>query len=262
MAIVEDFLSARATRATGKTTNKNIGIGGFILGVRTTEDVTRTLAVPSTPLEDGSFVNDHIIENALQIKLSGEVSNVMYEPSAFQDLYKRSVGIVGDVTQYLPQRTRSQANKVFELANDARQIGRRIDSVVKSGEQVLDLFKNTVDNKKAPELFIDRMEELQLGKQVVSISVHGRVYENMVITSVVTTKNNETGESLTYALVAQQIRYAQILFVKVSRKKNPSTGTNGQTDGAKNKGLNKVKVETSFLDNLQSAYRPVMGGSK
>jgi hypothetical protein len=250
MAMVADYLNTKLRESTGVVSdNQKIGIGKFTLDVRVKEDVIRTMAVPTTPLEDGSFANDHVIENPLQLQISGEVSNVRYQESEIQSVYKRSVQQIGVVTKYLPQQTRSQVNKSLELANSARQIIRKIDDVIADGEQILGMFGNRSADKLPTDIFMEEMELLQQSKQIIIIQAQGRVYKNMILTSVTATRDNKTNGSLTYKIVAQEIRFAEVIYVGVSRlKKNGSKDLNGQMDGSKEKGLNKPKKAQSVAD--------------
>jgi hypothetical protein len=246
MARVADFLNSQLPKTNQVSDTEIVGIGSFTLDVRLKEDVIRTMAAPTTPLENGSFANDHIIENPLQLQISGEVSEVKYSPDQVSDTYKRAVANVGVITKYLPQRTRSQVNKVFNVANDVRAVGRKIDSALDDADQILEMFGNKAKGKSVQELFIDSMDKLQRGGQLVAIQAQGRIFENMMITSMTTSKDNISGNYLPYYLVAQEMRFAVISFTAVS-KPNPSKSLGGQPDGKKSKGINKPEEPTESL---------------
>src|SRR5690606_21438535 len=98
------------------------------------------------------------------------------------------------------------------------------------------------------EQFIDAMEALHLGKQLISIDMPFRRHDNMVITSLSVDRNNEE-EALSFSIAAQQFRFVETIFVQVAR--NPSAGTGGQTAPEAAKGVQEGEpVERSQLTSL------------
>jgi len=61
---------------------EEVGIGGFTAFAQISEKFSRSAKVPTTFLEDGSHVNDHIIREPLTVSIEGNVSDVYAQPSA------------------------------------------------------------------------------------------------------------------------------------------------------------------------------------
>jgi hypothetical protein len=257
MSRIKGFIDQKIPKTLKVSDKQNIGIGGFTLDVRIKEEVVQTLNAPTTPLEDGSFANDHIVVNPLTLQIEGEVSEIKFEQNLISDIYKRTIGAVGVVNRYLPTRTQSQVNRVVALANDTRASIRKAEALVKDGRQLLDLFGNKASKKSTQELFIDQMEKLQLGKQLISIQMPFRVYDNMVVTSFTVYKDNISGNYLNYKITAQQVRFAEVVYSEATNfRPNPSTGVDGQTDGPSQKGLNEGGTPNrSFASFLRSTFQ-------
>jgi hypothetical protein len=244
MAGVTDFLN----RQREGDPKDEIGIGGFTALARVRERYAYSSSVPNSPVEDGSFRNDHIILNPLILTIEGNVSDIYLRPSPLVRDAQRLLGEVGNVTQFLPARTQAQASRVAAVANDAADAIRRVNAIIRAGQQALRFFGNQDEAAKSNiEQFIDAMEALHLGKQLISIDMPFRRHDNMVITSLTVDRNNEE-EALSFSITAQQFRFVQTIFVEVAR---PAAGTGGQTEAEVAKGVQEgAPAERSLLASL------------
>ena len=242
MAAIEDFL----TRPLQGAPSQEIGIGGFTAMVRIRDSYKLTAEVPATPVEDGSFVNDHIILKPLTISIEGHVSDVHLRASPAIRQFQRVQAEVGNLTsQYSIGRTESQLSEASALANDAADAIRQADALLDAGDQALDFFGNRdTESKGLQEQFLDAMEALHFGQQVIAIDMPFRRHESMVITAFQKNTDNVTNET-TFTIEAQQLQFADLQFVEV---KVPAAGLNGQTDAETNKGAQEGEpVESSLL---------------
>lgn len=232
--------------------DKEIGIGGFTALVRISEQYKLTAEVPSTPVEDGSFVNDHIIIKPLVLSIAGDVSDVHLRASLITSALTSVQAEIGNVvSQYAPARTQAQLAQVNALANDVTDAIQRVDNLIDTGSQVLDLFGNQdTETKGIQEQFLDAMEALHNGKQAITIDMPFRSHKNMVITSLAITYGNEIDHT-EFALEATQINLAELQFVEAG---TPSAGLGGQTDELVDGGTQEgAAVETSFASSLVSS---------
>lgn len=232
MAII-DFLN----KPFESTQKEEVGIGGFTAMVRVSESTSLTSTAPTTFLEDGSFANDHIVINPTVLTIDGDVSEIHIRRSALNEFLANVQANVGAIALYLPPKTQSQVQKANALANDFTDQVRKVDAAVAAGKQALSFLGNqTPGGKPLQEKFIDAMESLHFGRQLVSIDMPYRRHDNMRITAVQTTRDNK-GQNIKFKLTAEQIRFAETIFVDQSEFiSNPSEGTGGQTDGVTDKG--------------------------
>lgn len=249
MARLSDYLN----RETQAPAQEEIGIGKFTALVRIRESYKLTASAPATPVEDGSVVNDHIILDPLTISIEGDVSDVHLRAAPILRSIRRTQAEIGNITsQYAPARTQTQLSQISALANDALDAARRIDALLDAGEQIGSLFGNQdAGSKTNRQHFIDYLESLRNGKQLISINMPYRRLDRMVITSLTINYDNE-GDFTGFTLEAQQVRLAELQFAQVQKR---AGGVNGQADAEVNKGKQEPEpVKCSFLANARSYY--------
>jgi hypothetical protein len=227
-----------------------IGINGFTMLARVSERVTQTSDMPTTYLEDGSHANDHIIINPTAISIEGNISDLHVGLSPAVSAVRRAQEQAGNVLQYLPERTQTQASKVSGLLADFSSAVERVDAVLNTGQRVGGYLGLTdPDIKGNIENFIDMLNSVQNSKALISIEMPHRTLDLMCITSIELTRDNQQN-AMTFKIDAQQFRFAKTKLVAVAAK-NPSASTGGQTDGVKDKGIQAgKKVEKSGLTQI------------
>ena len=255
MANVLDYLGGSLPNSIKVSDTQAIGIAGFDLDVRIKNSTKNESSAPVTVLEDGSFASDHIILTPTTLQIEGEVSDIKVGASPILDSFKRAIVGAGLISKYAPARTRSQINAVETLINDGIDATRKIDDVLNDGRQIYEMFGNKSQSVSPQQKFFDTMEKLRLSKQLIRIEMPFKIYEDMVITSITINTDNVTAP-LSYSINAQEIRSARVELVGVERfKKNPSSGLNGQTDSAKNKGTNEgEEVEESLATQIKGLF--------
>lgn len=249
MANLSDFIGALGQR---EPELEEVGIGGFVLLARVRNSTTLTARAPTTPLEDGSFANDHIVNEPMELIIEGEVSNIHVRPRPAIQLQRRVAAEIANISVYLPPRTQAQLSRVNELANDVSDALRSIDDFIDRGRQALDFFGNKdTDSKGLIEQFIDYIEALHYGKQLFSISMPFRVHDNMVMTSVEFDEDN-MNENLGFTLRAQKIRFVETEVRDVTEFfPDPAGSLDGQSDGESDKGAQAGEdVPRSFLSTV------------
>jgi len=249
MARLSDYLN----RETQTPAQEEIGIGGFTALVRIRESYKLTASAPATPVEDGSVVNDHIILDPLTISIEGDVSDVHLRAAPILRATRPTQAEIGNLaSQYAPARTQAQLSQISTLANDALDAAQRIDTLLDAGEQIGSLFGNQdAGSATNRQQFLDYLEALRNGKQLISIDMPYRRLDRMVITSLTINYDNEA-DSSSFTLEAQQVRLVELQFAKIQKR---AKGTNGQTDAETNKGKQAPEqVECSFLANARSYY--------
>ena len=244
---IRDYLGSQF----GSDEQESVGIGGFTTAARVRERVSRSASVPVTFLEDGTHINDHIIRNPLTLSIEGNVSDTFVMPNPAIAALQAAQSQVGNITQYAPARTQAQLSKVSGLVNDLTNAVDRVDNFLESSNRVAAYLGLQDDTAKSNiEKFIDTMESLQEGEQLISVDMPFRTYEKMYITALEITLTSETS-ALDFTMELQQFRFADIIFAEISASPNPSAATNGQTAGSKDKGVQEgADVPQSFFFSI------------
>lgn len=232
---------------------KEVGIGGFTALARVRESYKLAADAPDTPVEDGSFVHDHVILKPVTLSIEGSVSDVHIRRNPLVRDFIRVQAEVGNLSsQYASGRTQSQINKLSALANEAADAIRQIDALVAAGEQAAKFFGNKdAQSKPLREQFLDAMEALHFGQQAFTIDMPHRQFTSMVITTLTLNTDNEAEETV-FTLEAKQLTFARLQVVEVA----PSAGTGGQLETETDQGTQAgAPVEKSLATNLLELIR-------
>lgn len=251
---IQSFISQKI----GGKGAEEVGIGGFTMLARVRETYDISAEAPSTYLEDGSSVEDHIIQNPVLLTIEGAVSDVYVAPSAVQQLAPRVAATVGQIGVYLPSRTAAQAQKAAALASSALDQVRRLDRIVNDGAQVLSLLGDKAPAAEAGGLqakFTRAMEALVRGGQRVNIDMPYRTFKNMYVTLFQPSWDNQA-KVTRFKLVAKEIRIAdESTGAQRSLIASPSEGLSGTADPTADKGVQAGKpTPTSLLGTITGLF--------
>jgi len=254
MAVIRDYLNGQFR---DNSSADEVGIGGFSTMSTVSERVIRTRDVPTTYLEDGSQLNDHIIINPLNLSIEGVVSNSFVLPSVAFEAIADASATVGIITQYAQPRTNTELSSLTALGADVFTAIGAADSIINSGQR----FASRVgflgsEGKSNIEKFIDAMEGVMNSDSLIEISAPLRTYRNMAITSLDYDRDNTT-DSLNFRIEAQQFRFAETAFSEIKAAKNPATGNNGQQSDQADKGPQSGEQVESFLS--ENIIGPISG---
>jgi len=239
---IYNFLDNQFSSTIKVDEKQKIGIAGFHMLAIVDQGFDKSSSIPFIPLENGSFASDHIIQNPTIINISGTVADIYKTPSPAQLAYMRAVAEIGNVSTYLPNRTRQQINAINSLVNDVTNQIRKIDEMINTGEQLFNLFNKKSASKGLTEQFIDLINALMDSDQLIQIELPYKVYENMAISNFSVRHPTELTSAIEFRITAFQVRYAATL-VESSAKfyKKPSAAVSDQTTSADNKGVNKTQ---------------------
>lgn len=252
MAVV-DFLN----RAIEREPDEKVGIGGFTMAARVTNTFTLSSEAPTAYLEDGSEVSDHIVLKPLTLNISGKVGDVYRESSKINEALTRAVSKVGVFTGYLPPQSQYALQKANSLAVGVIDKARQLDEALSDGQQILSIAGDQTSGRPLQQQFIDAMEALHYGKQLVSVDMTYRRYDRMRLTQVVISTDGASGE-MSFQIQAQRVDKTKTSYVRVSSTSTasgaapaPAPGLGGQTEGETDKGAQEgAEVEESLLSSI------------
>lgn len=247
---INDFLN----RERFATPGQRIGIGGFTLFARVRERTNLKAGIPTSYVEDGSPMNDHIIREPEFLTIEGVVGDI-YEGSDTNFLQVTPLlNTLGAISAYVPRVTSFQASVIQTLQNTTSTAMNRLNDLLRSGNQANSFLGNLdFSSKPLGEQFVDAMENIYYGNQLISVDMQYRRYDSMAITMIDIDRDNQNN-AISFRIEAQRFRIAELSFVIADRvDKNPAPATGGQTADVKDIGTQAgVKRERSFL----SRYNP------
>lgn len=240
--MIQEFVAGQNT-ALQSPEVQELGIGGFNLFARVTDSTSYETQAPTSVVEDGSYIGDHLINAPIKLNISGDVSDVFLNPPPQSQTTARLPN-VGVVTALVPGRTVSQAQRVARIVNTARDRYKQIDNQIKNGRNAYDFAGNKAGTKPLREQFIDYIESVHYGKQLITISMPYRTHDSMAVTGVTVTRDNQR-KALSFTLTAQKFRIAKTIFTDISQfYRKPAPAVASQTAGMSDKGVQSPESGT------------------
>jgi len=229
---------------------ETLGVAGFKAAVITQQTIKQDASAPTAWLEDGSYANDHIILDPVQLTVEGNVGDVYLQSSPTMERYREINSTIGRATTYLPERTQAQLSRVEALEATARDALTKAQTAVEVGQNVADLFGNQDAAKPLREKFVDTLTALRNNRQLVPIEFENRKYKNMAIVGLSITRDNER-RAVEFEITFKQLRFAETEFSDPANAfPNASQGTDGKTQGTRDKGKQSGQEKpTSLLSN-------------
>ena len=237
---------------------QEIGIGGFTVLARVRNVLTIESESPDTPLEDGSISNDHIILNPIKLEIQGRIGDLIIKPAADLSLFRRTITNVGVITSYSPGRTQTQIAKVSAILIDANNARLRISDAERKGQQLSEFFGDKTPEKTNIDNFLSTLELYRESKKPLRIEMPNRIYDDMVITSLVITWDNISDTAIEYKISTKQLRFADIIFADISdfRKEPSSGGVSDQVSGQESNGLNDApEIDRSIVSSIVGIFQ-------
>lgn len=233
----------------------DMGIAGFKAASVTRKTVDAPAQAPTSWLENGSFVNDHIILDPVTQVVEGEVGDVFLQPSAFFEAFQEAQAGLGQAVGYLPEQTQAQVQRGVALAATVRDGVNQAQQAINAGQNAAEYFGLQESEKPLGEQFIDTIFAIRKARQLVQVELSGRTWDNMAIIGLSVTRDKED-RAVSFEVQFKQLRFAETLFVEPSDPfPEAGAGTNGSTEGERDKGAQSgEETESSFLNDTVEAF--------
>ncbi|ENY2691637.1 TPA: phage baseplate protein [Salmonella enterica subsp. diarizonae serovar 61:r:-] len=259
MGILDGFTKAQES---GKSTVKKVGIGGFSLFARVSDSTEYPSQVPVDVLEDGSNASDDIINGPLTIRISGVVADIYADakPNPMFALLP-DYSKYGEVLEYIPTKTQQQLQKINEIADRAEQAVLKAKRLADKGADLFGLVGNpaTGGAKGIREQFLDFIEGVYYGKQLISVEVDYRIHENMALSGLTITTDNQTMETK-FEAVFTKISFTQLTTTPIEQYfKSPSVAAKSKTAGVANKGAQTPADNSRSSGQSKSVWTALNG---
>jgi hypothetical protein len=196
------------------------GIGGFFSDIRVTEEQSYNSTVPDFPVEDGSFIQDHVILFPVEIKVVGKIGPIHFAQKE-ENFLSTISNTVDTLSALLPKKTAAQLRKI---RSQTVNIVNTVDSYISGFNNIFDKFSG--DKEDLLKLFNDFMIDIRNNKKFVDIQMSYKTHKNMIITSFVIKTDNEAN-MLDYEFHAKNIIIAKIKFTENVFKKGVRVENSG-----------------------------------
>lgn len=240
---VNDLLKAPGKKEKVET----LGVAGFKAAVVTEQTLEQNAQAPTAWLEDGSYANDHIILEPVTFSVTGNVGDVFLQTAPRFQRLREINSTLGRTTTYLPGRTQAQLGRVQAFQATARDALIEVQTAVDQGQQVAELFGNQDQEKPLRERFVDTLTAIRNERQIVPIEFEGRRYDDMAITGLSITRDNQQ-RAVEFEVSFKQLRFADTVYTDPAEAfPSASQGTGGKTQGPRDKGKQSGQQEPSSI---------------
>jgi hypothetical protein len=253
--VIREFIQGRIQSLTGgNSVSGEVGIGGFTLFARVSDAASYTAQIPTQVLEDGSIAADHIINDPLTFTISGDVSDTHIRLAPPLTFGIPSDSAAGQVVALLPNRTQSQLNKISAIGQSVMDAVDRADRLINIGQNVFDAFNPSSSSKPLREQFVDFVESVYYGKQLITVDAAYRTHENMGITSLTINRDNQN-DSIRFEIVVQKVEFVELIYTDIQQfYKAPAPAAKASVAGKTEQGAqNKTAESGSQTKSLASA---------
>lgn len=248
--MIKEFLEQQLPERLANKNVERIGIGGFILYASIKETASKTATITTNPVENGSVLNDHIIKNPTTITIEGEVADIYLQPKIIPSTLQQVFPPIGIIQQYLPGRTNTQISKLNSLITTANDYVSAADEAIDTGTQLYNYFKGKDSDETISQKFLSYFDTVYESRSIIDVECIDKVFNNMGITSFVTTKIDKN--NYTFAINLQKIIEAKTTLISLT--KNATGDAKSQGSSLSDKGTQKTKeVDQSFASALLEA---------
>lgn len=248
--MIRDFIEGKKKALSGE--DNSVGIGGFKLFARVSEGVNYKATVPNQFLEDGSNAADDILLDPITIIIRGVVGDQHIELSEPPERVQALQDATGKISALLPNRTQSQINKIKSIGTTVMNAVDTVDKYLDAGAAAYDLVSGADTPKPLREKFIDFIEAVYFGKQLIDVDVEFRTHTNMAIVSLDLRTDNKTKETA-FEIQLQKVQIASAEYTDIGDfYKKPAAGSADTVAGKTDEGAQNPKAgqEKSLLSAM------------
>lgn len=258
--MIREFIQGRIKSLTGgNSVSGEVGIGGFTLFARVSDAASYSAQVPTQVLEDGSVATDHIINDPLVFTISGDVSDTHIRLAPPLTFGIPSDSAAGQVVALLPARTQSQLGKIRSIGESVMDAVDRADRLINIGRNVFDTFNPPAPSKPLREQFVDFLESVYYGKQLITVDAAYRTHDNMAITSLTINRDNQA-ESIRFEVVVQKVDFVELIYTDIQQfYKAPAPAAQASVAGATEQGAQDKTAEAAGESQTRSLASAIFG---
>lgn len=187
------------------------GIGGFLFDIPREDSIDLITDVTDHFTENNSFINDHVVNQPIRLRLSGFQGELIFErPRGIAGAAQQIQNRLETVEAYLGERTPGAVQRAQEIVGQAQ-------SAIATINQTLDRVQNVVgllDSPSAPEPTRQERAYRDLrglwgARTPVTVQTPWAYFTSMIITSVGFVQSEESEDYSDITVTLKEFRVAQ-----------------------------------------------------
>lgn len=232
--MIRDIINGKKKALRGEL--ESVGIGGFKLFAQVNESINYKSTVPTQILEDGSSVSDDIIRDPITVNIIGTVGDRHIEIESLPVAVLGVNDTINDISIMLPNRTQSQLNRIKSIGVSVMDAADKVDKYINIGKSAYSLVSGGETSKPLQEKFIDFIEAVYFGNQLIDVSTSNRTITNMAITNLEIRKNSGINQS-DFEITLVKVETVGAIYTDISKfYKKPAGNFSNATAGEVQKG--------------------------
>jgi hypothetical protein len=245
-----------------------VGIGGFVFDYAGEDRVERHAEITDHYTEDNTVINDHMALKPTRVVMRGLVSELNQTAKQAAGIFGGLQSLLTTVPAYLGKKTPGALAKIQGAITKAQNIEAQVNQAISQGKSILGLFTKSAPTQTRQQLAFAQLEALQESRQLFSVVTPYRVFDNMVIESVVFVQPESTRFQSDVVVTLKEVRFALTIatpnylskFGGRAAFQNQGQSNVGKTpghEGAQQPGLRHVQGGDAVIQvtNLSDAAR-------
>jgi hypothetical protein len=128
----------------------------------------------------------------------------------------------------------------------------RADRLINIGRNAFNAFNPQATAKPLREQFIDFIEAVYYGKQLISVDAAYRTHEDMAITSLSVSRDNQF-EVIRFELSLQKVESVELIYTNVEQfYQAPAPATQASVAGETNQGAQETTTEAAEAEGTRT----------
>lgn len=187
------------------------GIGGFLFDIPREDSVDLTTDVTDHFTENNSFINDHVVNKPITLRLSGFQGELIFErPSGIAGAAQQIQNRLETVEAYLGERTPGAVQRAQEIVGQAQ-------NAIATINQTLDRVQNVIGllgGEEGPELTrqqqaYNELTAFRTARTPVTVRTPWAYYNSMIITSIGFVQAEDSQDYSDITVTLKEFRVAQ-----------------------------------------------------
>lgn len=238
--VARNFVSKLTGRTIAKPKGVE-GIGGFVFDYAGETRVERHAEITDHYVEDNTVVNDHIGLKPVRLVLRGYVGELAQTAAIAAGITGTLQNLLTTVPGYLGRYTPGGLAKIQGAITQVQNIENQVNQAVAQGKSIVNFFRKGAPAQTKQQKAYAQLEAIQESRQVFTVVTPYRLFENMVIESLVFVQPEETRFVSDIVVTLKQMRFAQVISTpkylsrfggRAAYQNQPETNV-GKTPGTK-----------------------------
>lgn len=215
------------------------GINGWVFDIPKSEQVKISNDITDHYMENGSFINDHVVRKPIKITLTGFIGELVYRKptgySADLNFFDSSLSVVDAyLGDYSPQQLQKQQN----LLNEVQKNNNFVQQVVQKTTNIVKSFSGEGQLRTMQEVAYNDILGLMNNNQLLKVQTPFAYFESMLIEDVTFMQDQDSDSYCDISVTLKEARFAETTTVAFDQDLLPSRNTIQEGDESNN-GTNK-----------------------